>query len=72
MKSKKQWKNFFVTAPHGTKARIAAECGISRTWLSQILSGRKVPGPDLAIAIEKATGGAVTRADLRPDYWEKK
>lgn len=33
--------------------------------------GGRVPSPANCLAIERATGGAVTRADLRPDdYWE--
>lgn len=31
-------------------------------------SGR-IPGPASCVRIERATGGAVTRRDLRPDDW---
>jgi DNA-binding transcriptional regulator YdaS (Cro superfamily) len=27
------------------------------------------PGPEYCVLIERATGGAVTRKDLRPDDW---
>ena len=29
------------------------------------------PSPEYAVAIEKATGGLVTRQDLRPDDWHR-
>jgi DNA-binding transcriptional regulator YdaS (Cro superfamily) len=33
------------------------------------VSGKKTCRAELAIQIEKATGGAVSRSDLRPDLW---
>jgi DNA-binding transcriptional regulator YdaS (Cro superfamily) len=33
-------------------------------------SDRK-PSPEYAVAIERATGGAVKRQDLRPDDWHR-
>ena len=65
-------QEFFAKQPRGTKARIARECEISKTWLSLILSGRKPAGAQLAIMIEKATKGSVNKADIRPDIWGKK
>jgi len=32
---------------------------------------RRVPSPPYCIAIERATGGMVTRADLRPHDWQQ-
>jgi DNA-binding transcriptional regulator YdaS (Cro superfamily) len=30
-----------------------------------------VPSPENCVVIERATGGLVTRKDLRPDDWER-
>lgn len=65
-------QEFFAGQPRGTRARIARECGISKTWMSLILSGRRPAGAQLAIMIEKATKGAVNKGDIRPDIWGKK
>ena len=64
-------QEFFAKQPRGTKARIARECEISKTWMSLILSGRKPAGACLAINLEAATQGAVTKAEIRPDIWGK-
>lgn len=60
---------YFIGKPRGTKAKLAERLGISRTWLSQVISGKKLCSPELALAIEDLTSGAVGRADLRPDLW---
>ena len=39
---------------------FAARVGISRAYLSQIMSGRKVPSLRVAAAISKATGGVIS------------
>lgn len=31
----------------------------------------RIPGPENCVAIERATGGAVRRWDLRPDDWHR-
>ncbi|MBS1834255.1 MAG: helix-turn-helix domain-containing protein [Acidobacteria bacterium] len=52
---------------------LAKQVDSSSMYLWQIANrwkGRKA-GPHLAIAIESATQGAVTRADLRPDIFGK-
>lgn len=35
----------------------------------KVISGKVTPSAALAIAIERATDGAITRSDLRPDLW---
>lgn len=51
-------------------AEIAASIGTSPSYLSQMLHGRKPWAPEYCTAIERLTGGAVTRQDLRPlDFW---
>lgn len=50
-------------------AQVAADAGVSAATLYLVARGLKTPGWRMAEAIEKATGGAVTRQDLRPDVF---
>lgn len=63
-------KEFFRGKKRGSKADMCVKLGITRTWMSQIVSGRKVPSVELAVAIESVTLGQVTRVDLRPDVFK--
>lgn len=45
-----------------TQGAAAAALGISRTHMTQILNGRKVPSLALACRIERMTDGAVPMA----------
>ena len=62
---------FFVGKPRGAKIELARKLGISKTWLSLVISGRQLPSPELAHDIEVHTGRKVKRADLRPDIFGK-
>lgn len=57
-----------------TNARrlLAEEVGTSTGYLWQMATGwrGKRASRIMAIAIERATNGAVTRQELRPDIWE--
>lgn len=48
---------------------LATKAGCSDGTLYMISKGHKSAGPKLANAIEKATDGAVSRHDLRPDVF---
>jgi DNA-binding transcriptional regulator YdaS (Cro superfamily) len=50
-------------------ALIAGLAGCSASTLYMIAGGHKKPSAILAGAIADATGGAVTRQDLRPDVF---
>ena len=57
--------------PRGGVKAFAEASGIGAVYLSQLaakLDGR-VPSPELCVQIERASGGAVSRRDLRPDDW---
>lgn len=62
-------KTYFDSDPRGAKAEMAEHLGITPTWLSLLIAGKRIASPKLAIAFEKATGGLVTRQDLRPDLY---
>jgi len=50
---------------------MARKLGVSKTWFSLVVTGRKLPSPELARDIELLTGRKVKRADLRPDIFGK-
>lgn len=55
----------------GRRLALAASIGTSPAYLWQMASGwrgRRVPA-ERCLAIEQATGGAVTRYELRPDIF---
>lgn len=54
----------------GSQAALARACGVSQPAISKWLSGGIV-SPENASAIERATDGAVTRKQLRPDDWRE-
>jgi DNA-binding transcriptional regulator YdaS (Cro superfamily) len=53
----------------GLAARVAQRCGLTPAFLSQIARGIRPAPAERCAAIERATGGAVRRWDLRPDDW---
>lgn len=60
---------YFASKPYGSKAALAKRVGISKTWMSQIISGRQPCSPELAVKIFDATSGEVRKEDLRPDIF---
>ena len=60
-------QEYFSTKPRGAKAALARDLGITKTWLSLIISGRSLPSAGLCFEIERRTG--VARAYLRPDLF---
>lgn len=54
----------------GSQSRLAALAGVSQQAIGKLALGTsRRPSAELAIAIERATNGAVTRHDLRPDIY---
>lgn len=60
---------YFDTDVRGAKSEMAAYLGITTTWMALLIAKRRKPSPALAVAIEKATAGLVTRQELRPDLF---
>jgi DNA-binding transcriptional regulator YdaS (Cro superfamily) len=60
---------YFQDKPRGFKTQFAKKVGITKTWLSQIISGRQIPSAPLCVLIERHTQGKVKREELRPDIF---
>jgi DNA-binding transcriptional regulator YdaS (Cro superfamily) len=62
-------QQYFSEEPRGAKIEMARHLGITAEWMSKLIAHKAVPSPVLARALEDATGGLVTRKDLRPDLF---
>ncbi|OBU09829.1 transcriptional regulator [Morganella psychrotolerans] len=62
-------KQYISALERGGAKKLAENLGVSSSYLSQMASGRVPVPPARCPAIEKETGGAVTRRELRPDDW---
>lgn len=62
-------KSYF-DAERGNGVALALALDIPVSYLSQMASGNRSVSPERAVAIERATSGAVTRKDLRPTDWQ--
>ena len=62
--------DYFKTDVRGAKAEMAEYLRVTPTWLSLLIAGKRKASPLLAKRIEDATGGLVTRHDLRPDLYD--
>lgn len=60
---------YFSTEPRGAKVEMAMYLGITDTYMSLLIHNKRRPSPQMALAIEAATQGLVTRKDLRPDLY---
>lgn len=56
-------------AERGRAVKLADSIGVSPSFLSQMAGGGRPIPAVYCIAIETATGGAVTRREMRPDDW---
>ena len=62
-------QEYFSTEPRGAKIEMARHLGITAEWMSKLIAEKVKPSPVLAVKIEEATQGLVTRKDLRPDLF---
>lgn len=53
----------------GTQQNLATALGLSQGAVAQWVTGRRPIPPRQCIPIEEATGGVVSRHDLRPDVF---
>ena len=66
-------RRFTSELPRGGVGALASRLSISSVYLSQLAArqGGRSPSAELCVDIERATGGAVMRWDLRPDDWRR-
>ena len=62
-------KEYFSTEPRGAKQEMAEYLKISATWLSLLVSLKRVPSAALCVKIETATQSLVTKKELRADLF---
>lgn len=60
----------WVNEQRGRSLAIAQAVGVTPPVVSDWVTGKKGIPLERCTAIERATGGAVTRKDLRPDDWQ--
>lgn len=53
---------------HGSQAKLAAAAGVSQQQIAYLLKASSI-SVEMAVKIDKATGGAVSKHDLRPDFF---
>jgi DNA-binding transcriptional regulator YdaS (Cro superfamily) len=53
----------------GGQANLAKAIGVSASFVNQWVTGVRPVPPTRCRSVEEATGGAVTRFDLRPDVF---
>ena len=59
-----------ATAKFGSQAKLAKAAGISQAGISHAKIENRVSA-ELAVIIDKATNGEVSKSDLRPDLWPR-
>ncbi|EHD9189861.1 helix-turn-helix domain-containing protein [Salmonella enterica] len=64
-------KNYIKQSPTGEAKRLAECLGVSKSYMSQMISGLSAVNPERCVVIEKETAGVVTRRDLRPLDWAR-
>ena len=62
--------DYFKKMPRGTRLALAEKIGCHPVYLAHISAGRRIPSAKMAVDIETATDGAVSRYDLRDDALE--
>lgn len=53
----------------GSQAKLAKDMGCSQQYISWLLKDADRISANMAVAVERATDGEVSRADLRPDLF---
>lgn len=59
----------YLNQDRNTQVELAKALGVSQGLVGHWVNGRRRITAERAIEIETATGGAVSRADLRPDLF---
>ncbi|MCU7936321.1 MAG: helix-turn-helix domain-containing protein [Candidatus Thiodiazotropha sp. (ex Dulcina madagascariensis)] len=62
-------KRYIETEGREAAIRLAKKAGTKYVYLSQIASGFRKPSGRLTLALERLSGGKLTRHELRPDLY---
>jgi DNA-binding transcriptional regulator YdaS (Cro superfamily) len=54
----------------GTQKKLARAAGVEQQTISKLLNRQRGISAEMALAIEKATAGAIPRHKLRPDLFQ--
>ncbi|WP_366144703.1 YdaS family helix-turn-helix protein [Acidithiobacillus sp.] len=66
----KRLRTYFNSLSPTGRAAFLADVGTSESYIRKAISVGSV-GPHMAIRIERATNGSVTREELRPDIFHR-
>lgn len=61
----------YIKAERGNAKALSVALDVSMSYLSQMAAGSVPTNAERCVQIERATNGAVTRRDLRPDDWHR-
>lgn len=64
-----QLNDFLKAGGPKIRKELEQHLGISKSYLSQLATGRAAISPSRCIVIEAFTNGEVSRSDLRPGDW---
>lgn len=54
----------------GSQPKLARSSGLSQQHISKLVRGQRSPTAEVAVALERATNGAIGRWEIRPDLWD--
>lgn len=61
--------NDYIKSSDTRRSDLARAIGVNYAYLYQMERGLRAVSPARAVLLERATQGAVTRKDLRPNDW---
>jgi len=62
------FRDYFFNLPKPEQDSLAKRCGVSHGFLILVAYGHKHVSSDIALAIQRETGGMVTVEELRPAF----
>jgi DNA-binding transcriptional regulator YdaS (Cro superfamily) len=63
------FKSYYDDLSAGQKKELSEKMKVTLGFLSQLATGHRKAGVHVIAKIEKATNGALTRAEIRPDIF---
>ena len=63
------FKDFYKKLSAEEKRELGKNANLSLQYLSHLANGHRNAGLKMIIRLEKATNGALTRAEIRPDIF---